>query len=61
MFTEFAPLKKSLFTERVNSFLGAAFLASFTLWASMIIWNFTNGNNPIDRAIAGAIDRSIEE
>lgn len=61
MFTDFAPMRRSLFTERVNSFLGVTFLACFALWASLIIWNFTTGNNPIDRAIAGAIDRSVVE
>ncbi|MES2007030.1 MAG: hypothetical protein V4436_02900 [Patescibacteria group bacterium] len=59
MFTEFAPIQKSLFNERVSSFLGVICLGSFALWAMMIMWNITSGDNPIDHAIAGAIERSI--
>ena len=52
-------MKRSLFGERVNTYLGIAFLASFALWAMMIIWNFTSGTNPIDTAIAASIDQMV--
>lgn len=61
MFTDFAPIKQSLFNERVNSFLGIMFLGSFALWASMLIWNATSGDTPIDHALTRIIESSIEE
>ena len=61
MFTEFSPIKRSLFGERVNSLLGIMFLGSCALWAMMIIWNVTNGDTPIDHALTRIIESSIEE
>jgi hypothetical protein len=59
MFTEFTPMRASLFKERVNTGLGIAFLSTVALWASMFIWNITSGNNPIDRGIATAIYNNL--
>lgn len=60
MFAEFTPIKKSLYSERVNTWLGIAFLGTFALWAVMLIWNLTTGTTPVDTAIAKAIDWSAE-
>ncbi|HEV8677284.1 MAG TPA: hypothetical protein VN701_00400 [Candidatus Paceibacterota bacterium] len=59
MFTEFTAITGSLYKERVNTFLGIAFLATVALWAAMVIWNLTEGTNPIDRGIAAAIDKEV--
>ena len=59
MFTEFAPIKQSLFSERVNTWLGIVFLSTVALWAATFIWNVTTGTNPIEKAIAASIDQSI--
>jgi hypothetical protein len=61
MFTEFTPLKASLFKERVNTWLGIVFLATVALWMSMLVWNFAEGTTPIDRAISSALDASARE
>ncbi len=59
MFTEFGSIRGSLYKERVNTFLGIIFLSTVALWAAMIVWNFTDGSNPIDQGIAAAIDREV--
>jgi len=58
MFTDFTPMKASLFKERVNTGLGIAFLSTVGLWAAMFIWNLADGTNPIDKTIATAIYNS---
>ena len=59
MFSEFSPIKGSLFTERVNSWLGTLFLGSCALWAALFVWNVAAGNNPLDHAIAAAIEHEM--
>jgi len=58
MFTEFTPITGSLFNQRVNGFLGSLFLGTVALWAAMLIWNATQGSNPIERALANAVQSS---
>jgi len=52
MFTEFKPIKGSLWQQQVNSLLGIAFLGTCALWAAMFIWDLTDTANPVERAIA---------
>ena len=59
MFTDFKPIKGSLFNQRVNTFLGTIFLGTVALWASMFVWNIAEGSNPIDRALTSAIQQSL--
>jgi hypothetical protein len=59
MFLEFTPIKGPLLQEKVNTLLGTIFLGTCALWAAIFILDVATGNNPIDKSIAAAIERSI--
>lgn len=59
MFTGFTPIKGSLFSQRVNTWLGSIFLGTVALWAAMLVWNVADGSNPIDRALTGALEQAM--
>jgi hypothetical protein len=61
MFAEFEIPKGNIFLSQVNSILGCAFVGTCALWASIFVWNVTTGSNPIDRAIASAIEAQVLE
>lgn len=60
MFSEFTPIRRSLFNERVNTFLGVIFLGTCALWAALFVWNISTGSNPINHAFAAAIGQTTD-
>ena len=59
MFTDFRPIKGSLFNQRVNTLLGTIFLGTVALWAMMFVWNVAEGSNPIERGLTSALEQSL--
>ncbi len=49
------PIRGSIWKSNVNTFLGTLLLATFALWASLVMWRAAFGENPLANAFSAAI------
>ena len=55
MFTDFTPIRGSIWKQKVNTYIGLAFIGTCALWAGLVVVQASSGENPLANAFASVI------